>query len=63
MISGYWWYISRDLPQDADLIVIEADEVYYGYRQEPDYKTIEQYDLRLIGRVPVHDMLIKSKKI
>ena len=41
---GYYWYNSKHNPK-ADKVVGGL----YGYKTEPDYETIEQYDLRFVA--------------
>lgn len=40
-----YWYIARRKPK-AD----KAADGMYGYVDEPDYETIEKYDLRFVMR-------------
>ena len=44
---NYNWYYSRNIPK-ADVVFSKKNMRLYGYADEPEYKSIEKYDLRFI---------------
>ena len=59
--NSFYWFTAKKTPLVADVSYLSYEDTFYGFKGVPNYRFIENHDLRFITNCSLDDLIEQYK--